>query len=116
MIIVITPQMRHLYQDRLEQMFKLRYDVCIKQWGWVVPNQEDGIDRDDFDTKDTIYLLYYDQERDDIIACCRLNPTTKPYMLSELWSEHCDLQPVPRDRTIWESSSCLLYTSPSPRD
>ena len=108
MIIVVTPQMRHLYQDRLDQMYRLRYEVCVKQWGWKIPNQQAGVDKDDFDTDDTIYLMYFDERRDDIIACCRLNPTTKPYMLSELWPQHCDLQPLPNDSKVWESSRFVV--------
>lgn len=108
MIIVITPSMRHLYQDKLEQMFELRYEICIKKWGWTVPDSLPGRDIDAFDTADTIYLLYYDEVRDAIIGCCRLNPTTKPYMVSELWPEYCDLQEIPRDPTVWESSRFVI--------
>ena len=104
MIIVATPNAHHIVRDRLDQMFHLRHDVCIEQWGWKVPNQKPGIDQDDFDTDQTIYLMYIDQTRDDVIGCCRLNPTTGPYMVSELWTEQCDLKPPPNDPKIWESS------------
>ncbi|MEM9668668.1 MAG: acyl-homoserine-lactone synthase [Pseudomonadota bacterium] len=117
MILIIPPQVRDLVRDRLRQMFVLRHDVCFEQWRWRFPNQNDEIDIDDFDTEETIYLVYVDTDRDDVIGCCRLNPTTSPYMVSELWSERCNLQPPPRDPSVWESSRfCISRNLSSKRE
>lgn len=108
MIIAIPPESRHLVENRLEQMHRLRHDICAEQWGWRFPGQVPDYDIDTFDTDETVYLLYIDEQRDDVIGCCRLNPTTSPYMVSELWPDRCDLQSPPRDPAVWESSRFVI--------
>lgn len=108
MIIAVPPPSRHLVKRRLKQMHRLRHDVCAEQWGWRFEGQIPDYDIDAFDTDATVYLLYIDDARDDVIACCRFNPTTSPYMVSELWSEQCDLQEPPRDPAIWEASRFVI--------
>jgi N-acyl-L-homoserine lactone synthetase len=108
MIEVILPSLRPLYGTILEDMYRLRYDICVGRWGWQVPGISPGRDKDDFDKEDTVYIVALDEERKRVLGCCRFNPTTEPYMISALWPEACDLQSPPSDRFTWETSRFVV--------
>ena len=100
-----------------ERMFQLRYKVGVEDWGWKLPNVRDNLDIDDFDRPQTDYILVYN-DHDEMVACSRLNATTGPHLMSEVFPHQCEFTGVPTGENIWELSRyiCLLYTSPSPRD
>ncbi|MEM6625109.1 MAG: acyl-homoserine-lactone synthase [Pseudomonadota bacterium] len=108
MIEIVTPGNRRCYAPLIEDMYRMRYDVVVKKWGWRVPGATPGRDKDQFDTDETVYILHLDEGRRKVLGCCRLNPTTGPTMLSDLFEDACDLQAVPRDRTIWEASRFVV--------
>lgn len=108
MIEIILPEHRNTYASLLDDMFRMRYDVVVKQWGWDVPGIQPGYDKDAFDTDHTVYMLYLNEARDEILGSCRFNPTTLPYMISELWPGHCDLQQAPRAQNCWETSRFVV--------
>lgn len=108
MIVAIMPKDRHLYKQQLEEMYTVRYDVCIKKWGWDVPGSAPGCDKDQFDTESTIYLIALADDQSTVLGCCRLNPTTEPYMVPVLWPEACNLITPPSDPRYWESSRFVV--------
>lgn len=108
MIIVVMPHERHLYQAQLDEMFAVRYDVCIRKWGWNVPGAKPDCDKDQFDTEHTIYLIALTDDQSTVLGCCRLNPTTEPYMVPVLWPEACDLIDPPSHPLYWESSRFVV--------
>jgi acyl-homoserine lactone synthase len=108
MVEIVTPLNRHLYRTSLEEMHRLRYRVAVGQWGWNIPGIAPGFDKDDFDTPDTIYFLAYSTAGDRLVGCARLNPTTEPHLLSEVFSDLCDLQPAPRDPAVYEFSRYIV--------
>jgi acyl-homoserine lactone synthase len=108
MVEIVTPANRSLYRHSLDEMHRFRYDVAVNQWGWKIPGIQDGYDKDDFDTEETIYFLSYSNGGDRLVGCARLNSTSKPHMLSEVFSDLCDLQPVPRDPSIYEYSRYII--------
>ena len=110
MTYVITPNNRTLYRAELDAMFKMRARV-VAELGWDVPGAIEGYDRDQFDREDTVYLLVMNDARDDVLACTRLNPTTGPHMMSEVFAHYCDLKPFPRDPGIWECSRYMIDRS-----
>jgi len=57
MVELITKYNRHNYESQLEQMFRLRYKIFVEQLGWDLPHAKDGLEIDEFDTEDTIYLI-----------------------------------------------------------
>lgn len=108
MIEIILPESRNLYRGLLDQMFTMRYDVCIAKWGWNVPESPPGRDIDRFDTDKTVYMLSLSDDRKTVLGCSRFNPTTSPYMIPELWPHACDLQDAPCDPAIWEASRFVV--------
>ena len=108
MIEIVTPRNRQFYREQLEAMHRMRYRVVVEEWGWDVPSARSGYDIDPFDAEDTVYILHINEARDGVDGCCRLNPTTKPTMLSEIYLDACDLMALPRDPCVWETSRFVI--------
>jgi len=90
----------------MEQMFRLRHEVFVEQLKWNLPLAKDGLEIDQFDTDDAIYLLFLDSRR-NVQGSKRLLPTTKPHLMSELFP-HLVAGHIPTGEHIWESSrSCV---------
>src|SRR5690242_9962772 len=83
----------------LNDMFRLRHDVFIKEMGWKLKTQN-GIERDQYDTSRTLYLVESDDDG-EVICCVRMNATDSPTMLSEVFPEMCEGGP-PNSATTWE--------------
>lgn len=107
MVDIITPANRILYQDKLDEMFRLRYEVAVTYLKWPLPDAKDGYDVDQFDRDDTIYLIDY-SKTGRVIACARLNPTTKPTLLTEVFEGYCSFSPNPVGDNIYELSRFLV--------
>jgi acyl homoserine lactone synthase len=84
------------------RMHEFRRDVFVKRLGWTLP-MIGGVERDEYDTPDARYVVLHD-ESGRVTACARLLPTTRSYMLPELFPQllgHCE---TPRDKSVWELS------------
>ena len=107
MVHVITPANRYLYKWELEEMYRLRYDVAVNELGWSIPNVGDKHDKDNYDYDNTIYFL----ERDNtghLIATARLNPTTQPHLMTDVFPDLCEFDGVPIAPDIYEYSRFLV--------
>jgi N-acyl-L-homoserine lactone synthetase len=104
----ITPENRHQFAGLIDRMHRNRFDVVVGQWGWDIPGIDHGYDKDQFDTDDTVYIVVTDPEQGDVVASSRLNPTTRPHMMSELFSEYCNLQPYPVSDSTMECSRFVI--------
>lgn len=107
MVEVITSENADAYEDLLDDMFRMRYRVAVEQWGWKIPGIRPGYDRDAFDTVDTIYFVCADPSEKKALACGRLNPTTGPHLLSEVFPEQCEGD-LPRGPSIYEFSRYVV--------
>ncbi len=108
MIEIIPPGSRRARATSLDDMHRLRYRVAVEQWGWKIPGVTAGYDKDQFDTDQTIYILAYAGAGERLVGAARLNPTTGPHMLSELFGDFCELQPAPRDPAVYEFSRYVI--------
>ncbi len=79
-----------------------RHKIFIERLGWQLPVQ-DGLERDQFDRPDTIYVVARD-DNGDICGCARLLPTTSPYLLGEVFPQLMNGLPVPSVHDVWELS------------
>ena len=113
MFKVITPQNRHAHEGLIADMHAMRYRVVVCEWGWDIPGVTVGHEADQFDTDETVYIVVEDDEG-SVIASLRLNPTTRPHMLSELFADYCDLQPWPVGPDVWECSRYVTERSRLP--
>nr|WP_281255015.1 acyl-homoserine-lactone synthase [Noviherbaspirillum humi] len=79
-----------------------RYRIFIERLGWSLPVKE-GEEEDQFDRPDTVYVVA--QEKDGSLSgCARLLPTTRPYLLGEVFPGLLWGMPIPRSPEVWELS------------
>ena len=83
---------RRVFQDRLE------WDVAVS----------DGLEVDQYDALSPTYLLGID--RQDVVGCVRLLPTTGRNMLADTFSVLLDGRDAPTSTRIWESSRFCVDT------
>ena len=106
MIHVISAANRHLYEDILEQHFRIRHDIFVDERQWEPLRKPDKREVDSYDNEDTIYLLALEGRR--VVGGQRLCPTTKPAMMSELFPHLADVRGFPSDPLIWEWSRYFI--------
>lgn len=106
MIHVVTQENRDLYEDVLEDMFRMRYRAAVEEMGWRIDVDQNGRDIDEFDYPDTIYMIYFNEDG-TVGACGRLNPTTRPHLMSEVFPQMCE-DGVPTGEHLYEYSRYLI--------
>jgi acyl-homoserine lactone synthase len=102
MIHIITALNRHLYEARLEELFRLRHEIFVGERGWKALEKPDGREIDDYDNTDSVYFVAIDDDR--IVGGHRLYPTTKPTMLGDVFPHLAAVRGVPEDEATWEWS------------
>src|ERR1044072_6552266 len=100
MIHVINSATRSLYRDELHDHFRIRHDIYVGERGWKALERADGLERDQFDTDDAIYLLGIDNGR--VVGGSRLVPTTRPHLLSEVFPHLAAERGVRRDPGVFQ--------------
>jgi N-acyl-L-homoserine lactone synthetase len=84
-------------------MARYRHRVFVEMLGWPLQTREQGLEFDQFDREDTMYVVARDA-CDDVVGTARLLPTTRPYLLRELFPQLLHGQPMPSTPRIWELS------------
>ena len=102
MIHLITQKNKSLYSETLTKMFEQRTALFVDRLNWNLKTT-DGKEIDEFDTDDTVYLVLMDESNLKIRSSIRLNPTTKPHLMSKLFSDLCQ-EGVPTGDEIVEGS------------
>jgi acyl homoserine lactone synthase len=104
MIEVITKQNRGSCMASLKSFLELRHRVFVQRLGWSVQSKSpaDGLELDEFDHDDTIYVVARDTNG-AVIAGLRLLETTGPYLLGSHFRGFVD-GPLPCDPKVFEIS------------
>jgi N-acyl-L-homoserine lactone synthetase/acyl-CoA reductase-like NAD-dependent aldehyde dehydrogenase len=79
-----------------------RYEIFVRRFGWRLPCRE-GFERDQFDRPDTLYVAALDASN-QVCGAARLLPTTRPYLLAQVFPEVMGGHALPRSATVWELS------------
>jgi acyl homoserine lactone synthase len=79
-----------------------RYEIFIQTLHWQLP-VENGLERDQFDRPDTLYVIARDAS-ETVCGCARLLPTTRAYLLDEVFPDLMNGAPAPHASDIWELS------------
>ena len=87
MIHLVQSINAHLYTDALKQMFVQRANVFKEKLGWSVDVDENGEERDRYDTTDAAYLLHIDEETREVLGSLRLLSTMGPTLLRDVFSD-----------------------------
>ncbi|WDD91952.1 GNAT family N-acetyltransferase [Burkholderia sp. FERM BP-3421] len=87
-----------------------RHRIFVEQLGWKLPSADEAFERDQYDRDDTVYVFARD-EAGSICGCARLLPTTRPYLLKELFPDllAADM-PAPQSTAVWELSRFAANT------
>ena len=84
------------------ELASYRYEIFVQTLQWQLP-AENGREFDQFDRPDTHYIIARDS-LGLICGCARLLPTTRPYLLDEIFPGLMNGQPAPHDTEVWELS------------
>ena len=84
------------------ELAEYRYHVFIETLGWSLPCEK-GIEHDQFDGPDTVYVVARDVTG-SICGCARLLPTLAPYLLANVFPQLLGEMAAPKDAQVWELS------------
>ncbi len=97
-----TGTRQELPSQLFERMGHYRREVFINQLGWEL-NTVDGMELDEFDGPDAVYVCSHDDEG-NVSGVARLLPTTGPYLLEKVFPQLWAGKELPHDAQIWELS------------
>lgn len=106
MIHVVNSKNRHLYREQLEEHFRIRYEIYVKQRKWMALDRPDGREVDQFDNDDATYLLMLENKR--VVGGTRFVPTLKPHLTSEVFPFLPNIKGVQRGHNIVEWTRIFL--------
>lgn len=90
------------------EQLQLRHKELITRKGWeddgITVNDE--IEADYYDNPETIYVVYRDEDY-KVRGTIRMNPTTSPYMVEEVFRDFLHSAPI-KDPLVWESSRLVI--------
>lgn len=89
--------------SKLQDLGIYRHQVFVQRLGWALPDATGYCEWDGFDRPDTVHVLALD-ERERLSGCARLLPTTRPYLLAEVFPQLLDGAPAPECHETWELS------------
>jgi N-acyl-L-homoserine lactone synthetase len=82
---------------------RYRHRVFVQHLGWSLPGASGHTEWDCYDRPDTVYVLAL-SAAGSLCGCARLLPTTRPYLLAEVFPQLLDGRPAPHDKNTWELS------------
>lgn len=91
-----------LSADVMSRVFQYRRRVFVEKLGWQLSTEE-GAEIDQFDRSDTVYWAAR-CDTGEVMGTARLLPTTRPYLLGEIFPQLMGSHPVPKASDIWELS------------
>lgn len=80
---------------------RFRYRLFVELLGWEL-GCSDGLELDQFDREDTLYLVAHDGA--DIVGIARVLPTHRPYLLRDVFPQLMGQESLPNDPAVWELS------------
>src|ERR1700749_3899636 len=90
--IIEMPESNADISRKLDGMFRLRHEVFKERLDWEVGSAA-GKERDMFDDLDPVYIVC--ESAGEVLGSWRLLPTTKPYMLKDVFPELLYGMPAP---------------------
>ncbi|NTA35583.1 acyl-homoserine-lactone synthase [Agrobacterium salinitolerans] len=107
MYLLVQAHEYHKHAELLDQSFRLRKRVFVDRLGWDV-SVSDHRERDRYDELHPAYLLWCDEDRQQLYGSVRLMPTTGPTLLYDVFRatfpDACDLMAP----GIWEGTRMCI--------
>jgi acyl homoserine lactone synthase len=92
-----------LSDEAMNGLARYRHRVFVEMLGWPLKTRDPGLELDQFDREDTMYVVAHDAS-DEVVGTARLLPTTRPYLLKDLFPQLLHGQPLPCAPEVWELS------------
>ena len=102
MIDSVNFETAHLFGDAIPAQFRLRHRIFVDRQHWNLSTIR-GMEYDQYDTPATQYLIWRDVDG-EARGIARLNPTDRPYMFKEIFSDHFEVDNTPSSPEIWEGT------------
>ena len=102
MLTVVSGTKSQLSPGLELELAAYRYEIFIQTLHWQLP-VENGLERDQFDRPDTLYVIARDAS-EVVCGCARLLPTTQAYLLDEVFPGLMNGAPAPHAPDVWELS------------
>jgi len=103
----------HIFGDAMASQHRLRHRAFIDRQDYQVPSWQ-GMEYDQFDTPAAHYMVWRDQFG-EVRAVARVSPTSKPYMLENVWPEKVTAMALPHSSAVWEGTRFSVDRDLSPR-
>lgn len=87
----------------LFDMHRLRARVFKDMMKWDVHVSENGLEVDQFDLPEAVYLLSLDHNK-RVVGSWRLLPTSGPTMIRDVWPQYLETLSMPSCTDVWEVS------------
>ncbi len=81
---------------------RYRHKVFVEKLGWEL-KCDNAFEYDQFDRDDTVYVVAQN-DSEEIVGTARLLPTTRPYLLGEIFPQLLNDLPPPASGDVWELS------------
>lgn len=91
-----------LHPPLLTRMARYRHRVFVEKPGWQL-HCRDALELDQFDRDDTVYVIAQNEDG-EVICTARLLPTTRPYLLGEVFPQLLNGAAPPEVPEVWELS------------
>lgn len=92
----------------LFDMHRLRKRVFKDNLKWDVNVDTAGLEIDQFDLPESVYLLALDDEK-RVIGSWRLLSTLGPTMIRDVWPQYLESLPMPATGDVWEASRFAVH-------
>jgi len=102
MIDCVNYETAHLFGDAIPAQFRLRHRIFVDRQHWNLSTIR-GMEYDQYDTPATQYLIWRDVDG-EARGIARLNPTDRPYMFKDVFSDHFEVDNPPSSPEIWEGT------------
>ena len=86
----------------MERLGRYRYQVFVQRLGWPL-RCKSPFEYDQFDRADTVHLVTRDAQG-EVCGVARLLPTTRPYLLGDVFTQLLGALPRPSHAQLWELS------------
>lgn len=93
----------------LFDMHRLRARVFKDTLKWDVDVNPDGLEVDQFDLPETVYLLAVNR-KGRVVGNWRMLPTDGPTMIRDVWPEFMESLPLPSDPDVFEVSRFAVHS------
>jgi acyl-homoserine lactone synthase len=114
MVIVLNGSERRRQPDYFDRLFRLRYQVFVKQRGWPLP-AVNSYEIDQYDDDDAVYFLDLD-DNDRIQGTVRMTPTIKSSLLADYFPHLVENGQSPRSADVYEATRYIVLPAQKSRE